>query len=543
MTTDGNGRDPDQVTPPLPKRTRRARKTPAPHLDEPPREQLPAEVERTLVAAKAGAAVLTGEYISRQRPAWWGDLECGKEAPHDCIFNAAIIARQDAAFSSSLRFNSFLNIIECRHLPWDDCDKWRAWSDWDEGCFCHWCQSKSVMIKTVAASIGVLIVARENTVNSMLEYLESLQWDGVERLSTWLVDYCNAKDTRYVRAISRCWPIGLAMRAYEPGAKVDHVLIAEGPQGCGKSTMAEIWALKREWFTADLGKIGTKDAMLGLMGKLVVEIAELAALRRADNEGVKAFLTKTFDTYRPPYGRKPVDHLRCNGWFGSNNTTEWATDETGNRRYWSVAVDRIDTDGLRRDIGQLWAEAIVAYKSGEINYLAGDVIEEAKQEQSDRMIVDAWQEKIEVFMANHNLQSVSIDKINSECLNIPVKEWNEATKKRIGRCLVALGYRRKKVWEFGKTKWRYVAEPSPSGLHGEGHGEGENSNVVSMLPRPYPPSPSFLEKDVMEVDNSLNHNAFPYSLFENGGVSGEDGEDGGGNRPFNEFGTLFEKGD
>ena len=498
MKDDGKGREPDEIVPPTKQhRTRRGVRL---AMDDPPEAKLPDEVDRSMRAAAASAAEMTGEYISKKQPKWYLDLETSKEGnPTDCIFNAEIIAGSDPAFVGSIRYNTFLRIVECISLPWEKSEKWRPWSDDDESAFCSWCQALHVPIRNTSAGQGVMLASKKNKVNPVVDYLESLKWDGVDRLSTWLIKYCNAKDSRYIRAIGRKWAIGLALRAYEPGAKIDHVLIAEGPQGCGKSTMAEIWALRREWFTADLGKIGTKDAMIGLQGKLVVEIAELAALRRSDAEGVKAFLTKTFDTYRPPYGRRPVDFPRCNGWFGSNNQTEWGTDETGNRRFWSVAVDEIDTAGLRRDIHQLWAQSIAAYKAGESVYLEGELIDEAKQEQADRMVVDPWQERIELFLERRSLDTVSVDVICSECLNMAVKDWDETTKKRIGRCLKALGYDRRKIRVSGRPQWRYVRHvPRSPELfeHGERDGERENANVIKLRTPCTPCTPSFLEEFV-----------------------------------------------
>ncbi len=102
--------------------------------------------------------------------------------------------------------------------------------------------------------------------------------------------------------------------------------------------------------------MGTKDSRLDLLGKWIIEISELAGMRRAEIEKVKACFTARTDHFRPPYGRRAVDVPRQNVFAASTNDEHPFVDSTGNRRFWPVRCGRIDVDAIVRDRDQLWAE-------------------------------------------------------------------------------------------------------------------------------------------------------------------------------------------
>jgi putative DNA primase/helicase len=156
--------------------------------------------------------------------------------------------------------------------------------------------------------------------------------------------------------------VGAVARVFQPGCRVDHMLILEGEQGLKKSTTIEI--LGGEWYTDARLNFADKDSLLIVQGRWIIEMAELEGMNKADTSETKKFLTQHVDLFRPPYGRKLVKYPRRCVFAGTVNLDAYLKDDSGNRRFWPVRVTAIDADALRRDVDQLWAEAVALYKAG-----------------------------------------------------------------------------------------------------------------------------------------------------------------------------------
>src|SRR5262249_17793765 len=131
----------------------------------------------------------------------------------------------------------------------------------------------------------------------------------------------------------------------------------------------------------------------------IIEIAELDSMNRSDVGRIKAFMSRSTDRFRPPYGKRVIESPRQCVFSGSVNHTTYLRDETGGRRFWPLACTRILVDELARDRDQLWAEAVVRFRSGCAWWL--DSVElnlHAEREQGDRYESDPWQELIELWL-------------------------------------------------------------------------------------------------------------------------------------------------
>jgi hypothetical protein len=71
--------------------------------------------------------------------------------------------------------------------------------------------------------------AQECAFHPVLDYLDGLRWDGVERLNHWLIDYFGAEPSPYASGIGRKFLIAMVARTFEPGCKADYMLVIEGP--------------------------------------------------------------------------------------------------------------------------------------------------------------------------------------------------------------------------------------------------------------------------------------------------------------------------
>ena len=212
-------------------------------------------------------------------------------------------------------------------------------------------------------------VSSDNAFHPIKLYLESLTWDGVPRIDTFLVDYMGAKDNAYTREAFRKMLLAAVTRIYEPGRKFDTALVFYSEQGVGKSTL--IQRLSKGWFNDSLTNLSGKESYEAIQFAWLVELAELSALRKSDVEAVKNFISKREDTYRGAYARRVKTHKRQCVFFGSTNDDEFLKDATGNRRFFPVEVKRTRKTRLIFEpefdaiVDQLWAEAMEGYMLGE----------------------------------------------------------------------------------------------------------------------------------------------------------------------------------
>jgi predicted P-loop ATPase len=238
-------------------------------------------------------------------------------------------------------------------------------------------------------------LARTNAFHPVRDYLDSLVWDGVERASSWLSTYAGVEETPYSRAVGRIFLVAAVRRIRRPGCKFDEMLVLESPQGGLKSSLLETLAVREEWFSDDIPlNADGKKFIEQAQGRWILEAADLAGMRRADVEHLKATLSRRVDKARLSYGRLPVERPRQCIAAGTTNDDRYLRDTTGNRRFWPVRVGEIDLAGLRDDRDQLWAEAAAIEARGETIRLSPDLYPEAAREQAGREVVSALQEQV-----------------------------------------------------------------------------------------------------------------------------------------------------
>jgi predicted P-loop ATPase len=396
-------------------------------------------------------------------------LRNDKGSARDCVANAVLILRSDARFIGRLRLDELHQATFTRDLPWDRSSTWRPWSDVDDIELAHWCQLHGVILKPATCAAAIQMVASHHRHHAVRGYLESLCWDGTPRLDMWLKTYLGAridaealdaglsdddlnceqptpseKYTAYLRSIGPKWLIAAVARIHRPGCKVDHVIVFEGPQGVGKSTCLRILA-GDDWFADEISDLGTKDSAQDLRGKWIVELAEVAALKRATLERMKAFISRNVDHYRPSYGRRSMDFPRQCVFAGTTNADAYLADETGNRRFWPVKVTGLRLEELVRDRDQLWAEAVVRFKAGEAWWLDREVEAFAAEEQEQRRQGDPWEEPILDWLGRQTKTEHTVAEILSGALQREVGDWTQADLNRVARCLRANGYERFQV--------------------------------------------------------------------------------------------------
>lgn len=223
------------------------------------------------------------------------------------------------------------------------------------------------------------------------DYLNSLEWDGVQRIDKLLVDYLGAANNIYTWESMRKMLVGAVARVMRPGCKFDLVLTLVGAQGTYKSMFVN--KLGRQWFSDTFLTVQGKEALEQIQGAWLIEMAELSGLRKAEVESVKHFISKQEDTFRPAYGRVSETYRRQCVFFGTTNNAAFLRDPSGNRRFLPIDTDITKaTKSVPRDldgeVDQIWAEAMVLYKAKEKLYLSKDAELMALEEQRNHSEID-----------------------------------------------------------------------------------------------------------------------------------------------------------
>ena len=306
--------------------------------------------------------------------------------------NILLILQNDPNLKSIV-FNQMADGMEKKgSVPWNS--ETRYWRDADDAQLISYIDTNYGTFSERNYNIGVTKVADDRSYHPIREFLDSLPpWDGVPRLDTLLHVYLGADDNQYVRAVTRKTFVAAIARVYHPGIKFDYMLVLNGAQGIGKSTF--VARLAGDWYTDSLtiSDMNDKTAAEKLQGFWLVEIGELAGMKKADIDKVKAFISRQDDKYRASFGRRVTPHPRQNVIFGTTNSINgFLRDPTGNRRFWIVKTPGTGAmqswQLTQSDVIQVWAEAMVYYKAGEKLYLDADLEKLAKSEQRDALEQD-----------------------------------------------------------------------------------------------------------------------------------------------------------
>lgn len=289
------------------------------------------------------------------------------------INNAVIVLENDPLLKGRIVTDEFASCgMVLGRVPWDQRDEKRRWTDVDDAGFYRYVEVFYGLTGREKLDHALLIVSAQNKINDVKHYLQELEWDGVPRVDTLLVDYLGADDTPYTRAVIRKALCAAVARAVVGGVKYDYMPIFTGPQGIGKSTFLAI--LGKQWFSDSLTTFEGKEAAELIQGTWINEVGELSAFTKQETQVVKQFLSKTEDIYRAAYGRRTDKYPRRCVFFGTSNDSEFLKDMTGNRRFWPVDVGlhpakKSVWKELPQEVDQVWAEAYARWAAGEELYM------------------------------------------------------------------------------------------------------------------------------------------------------------------------------
>ena len=299
------------------------------------------------------------------------------------IENVVVILNGDPALAGRVAFDQMANnIVALDRLPWRSVQDGSQWVDSDDAALRYYLERKYGLSGKDKIFDAVNVVAIQNAFHPVKDYLEGCTWDGVKRVETLLVDYMGAENSEYTRTVTRKVMAAAVARIYRPGCKFDHMLTLRGAQGLGKSSF--IGLLGGKWFSDTLTTVQGKEALEQIQGVWIMEVGELAGMRKAEVEAIKLFLSKRSDRFRPAYGRRLQEFPRQCIFIGSTNETQFLRDSTGNRRFWVVDTPHDPPKDFWAEltpetVQQVWAEAVAIYKAGEPLYLSKEMEKIARE--------------------------------------------------------------------------------------------------------------------------------------------------------------------
>ena len=292
------------------------------------------------------------------------------------IDNIVKALSEDKDYRGMLAYNCFTHRIVFQRKPWwDRAGCTDAFEDVDESYVRMELESRYGLSSERKVDRAIQIVANAQKFHPIIDLLESLEWDGVDRIGDMFPKYLGAERCEYTTEITKNWLMGAVNRVYCPGCKYDAMLVLiDDIGGGGKSTMARFLALADEYFSDDIPNFDDKDYYEKLAGHWIIEIGEMQAVANAKSiESLKAFLSRQKDNYRIKYGKHTKDYLRQCVFIGTSNDTQFLPqDSSGYRRFMPLRVDKgkaekhplEDEMETREYINQVWAQAMVIYREG-----------------------------------------------------------------------------------------------------------------------------------------------------------------------------------
>ena len=344
---------------------------------------------------------------------WKASLKVTDKGICQTIENVVIILSHDPKLVGRLALNEMEhNIVTLSSLPWDNSRGPRQWNDADDAALRYYLERTYGLSGKDRIFDAVNVVAKQNAFHPVREYLDSCDWDSIPRVETLLVDYLGAEDNAYTRAVTRKALVAAVARIYRPGCKFDYMLTLRGRQGLGKSAL--IAKLGGKWFSDSFTTMQGKDAYEQVMGVWIMEVGELAGMRKAEAETIKLYISKQVDRFRPAYGRRMQEFPRQCIFIGTTNESQFLRDTTGNRRFWVVDTPNDPKRDMWDDltpetVALIWGEAVELYKAEEPLYLSKDLeriareVQETYEEENpragivadylDRLLPEDWEDR------------------------------------------------------------------------------------------------------------------------------------------------------
>lgn len=442
----------------------------------PPEDMAPAaETEKQRHTPKSAIA---GE----DEDAWRNSLVLTpKKDVADCRENVFVFLENHPDLKGLVAYDKFAaRIVKTRQAPWDySYEQDQPWEDNDNLELGLWlAQHEGLVIKGVdTLGNAVKLIASRNAYDPLIDYLESLNWDGVTRTTDWLTKYAGVEHNEYSALVGRFFLISMVARAYKPGCIMRAMPVFEGVQYRGKSSIARV--LAGRWFSDSHLDLKGKDGFINIQGVWLNEIPELGSFNNQDSNIIKAYISSAKDRFRSPFDKYARDYPRRTVFFGTTNEDVYLRDKTGNTRFWPIRTERvgvIDFEALALVRDQLFAEAVQLYKSGERYHPSSEEQEKLfTPEQTLREYDDPWEEMIEKWLSLETFTTTSVSDVLTNCLKVEPSKITQAQSIQVGRILTRLGWRKSRPDADDGRRVRVYSRPDDQKIIPKEEGPDDDS--------------------------------------------------------------------
>ena len=352
------------------------------------------------------------------------------------IRNCLTVFQNDPYLQGSVRYNILTERIDIvKPLWWSK--QTATLNDTDLNYLMLYLEDKYGLTSEKKIQKAISIIADCNKYHPIRDYLNSLEWDGTERIRYALTRFLGADESEYTYQCLRLFMLGAISRVFKPGCKFEVMLCLVGGQGAGKSTFFRLLAVKDEWFSDDLKKIDDDNVYRKMQGHWIIEMSEMIATANAKSiEEIKSFISRAKETYKVPYETHPADRLRQCVFGGSSNTMDFLPlDRSGNRRFLPIMVhpEKAEVHILENEaasrafVDMMWAEAMFIYQNSPVKLtLSKDMDRELRELQKQFMPEDTKVGLIQFFLDSFGGTQVCSKLIYAEALNHPFdepKQW------------------------------------------------------------------------------------------------------------------------
>jgi hypothetical protein len=316
----------------------------------------------------------------------------------------------------------------------------------------------------------VLSQCRANRHDLLQAWLHQLPpWDHTPRLTTWLTDIAGVEATAYGQDVSRMLLLSMVARAMDPGCICRYVVILEGPEEVGKSTLVQALASEAWYVVLSIG-LETKDAHMMLQNAWVAEMAELDSLTRTEETRLKAFITMRQDSYIPKYSNFRESHARRAIFVGTTNDESYLKGQTGNTRFLPVKITKqIDIEGFGFVREQLFAEALQVYRTApEWWQMSSEGAAAAVEERERRRVVNVYEQPLHEWLEYGRFATPVYDEGHAVTFVPGETSWKELAQwflllktpeawkdqglqKQVATALKTLGWHQAIIWRQGRT--------------------------------------------------------------------------------------------